>query len=612
MITWSLDIAGTVKTLAEWRVHDVRLHRRNLAPDTLTFTAPRAGFDDVLCAFGATVRLLRDGVVWFSGTSQTTPEFATGQSQEQLYTIASPMRWLAENVFQQLWYNGTVYTSHIIFVGNVGNNIKAVLDYAIARGANLQYNAADLAALTAFPPTNEFTDKFCDQAILDNLQFAPDTVAHFDYTTTPPTLRFQQRPALTAVSLRMASHTGTEPVVSALNVSPRPDLQRNAVKIIFEITSEIDGVQYLVPSVDVYPPGATGLEDRAFNAVVPIQGRTIQNITGQIECAQIDTASVDWWKEHVATLRKPEVRIVDGPTNPLRYDRDGVLLAVIYDRELLPGAGSIAPWMESGGSPLDWQEEVIKATFDIEVYDVLTDEIEQKKEQEFSVTLITTNAPDGVSSYSAVASADSGDPVPTGLAQSLHGSLSELHYEGRFDLAQDECDAAVNLGQVVNLLGARTEHQTMRALVQEVIFDIDDGRTSIICGPPAHLSLSDVLALLQRFRVRRRYTNPLTQQTGELGSAGGGDLEFPRASGTTNSLPGASVDEKYMVKSGTSRVLMETSSAEAKMQMSGAAGAGSMNLLLSETQGLEIRFRRIGYCENGVTRSIIVPCSEVF
>ncbi len=620
MITWSLTIAGTTKTLSEWGVNGVSLRRANLAGDNLTFSAPRAGFDALLCAFGDTVTLLRDGVVWFTGTNQTIPDYADAAEQSQAYTIASPWRWLAENIFQQPWY-GTTYTSHIIFVGSIGTNIKAVLDYAIAQGAPLAYLASDLTALSASPPTNEFTEKRCSHAILNNLQFAPDTVSWFDYTTTPPTLRFQQRGSLVATALRMADYENDDYLpVTVLDLRPRPDLQIPSAKINIEVIQEVDGAQILVPLVDVYPPGSTGREDRAFNGVLTVQGTSVTNVFGELECEAIDSTSVEWWKKHIPTLRDAgKINIVSGPTGVAHYDQDGGLLSTVYERELLPSGGSIAEWMSYNGTPLLWQREYIRATFRIREYaddgeNVVKDEI-----KEYSVELVSTTAPAGHSEYSAVSSIDSGDPVPTGLAQYLYESLSELHYQGRLHLTEQECTAYVTVGNVINLFGARTAYESMRALVQEVSFHLDSGTTEITLGPPEHLSLSDVLALLTRFRVRRRYTNPDTQATGEL-SANEGEVTLGKASGNTNSIPGAGVDSYYRVISGTNQIKMNApegllqmiGSTETSFQMSSLTNAGTINLVISEAGGRDIRIREIGVCVAGVNKKMLVVGSPIY
>lgn len=623
MTTWSLTIAGVTKTLAQWGVFGITLNRVNLAGDTLVFSAPRRTFAAAsLCAYGDTITLLRTegGVTttWFTGTNQTIPSTAEAGAQVDTYTVLSPWRWLAQNVFQQPWFNGTIYTSHIITAGTIGANIKAVLDYAIANGANLAYVQADLDALNVFPPANEFTEKNCAQVILENLQFNPDVVVWFNYATLPkPTLRFVRRAELQDVTLRMASHADESlQSVAAVTLTPRPDLQIPSAKINIEVIEEVDGEQRLIPGVDIYPPGSTGREDGAFNATITIQGRTINTVSGEIECATIEHASLDWWKLHVPALRDARLTILTGPASVTAYDGDGnaLVLGTLYPAELIEG--QIAPWME-----LNWQRITLKAKFAVQ-FDAAGETLRLEDEKEYAIELVTTDAPDGVSSYQTVANADSGDPVPTGLAEYIYTSLSELHYQGALQLVQPQCNGIADLGYVVNLAGSQTAHADMRALVQETTFDFDSGTTRIQCGPPRHLGLGDLLALLQRFRVRRRWTNPDTQATGDLGG-GSGELALGRATPNNAGTPGEGVTSKFVVKDGNNLITLDATVGRVTVTdgtrtilLDAALGrifinsitlyAGSIDLLLSATGGQSLAIAPIGVCDNGVNRNVRV------
>lgn len=637
MSAWTLTIGGTTQSLAAWRVNGVNLIRRNLSADLLTFTAPRAAFDaDPLCAYGDSITLTDpDGNVWFVGERQLNPS-DLGNGESQSYSFIGPWRWLAENIFQQPWFNSTVYTSHILFVGTVGGNIKAVLDYAIANGANLQYVLAELTALAALPPTNEFTEKYCASCLLDNLQFMPDTVTWFDYTTTPPTLHFQQRGSLTAATLRLASYTAntTYPKAAALRLTPRPDLQIPSAKINYEVIETVDGTQYLIPSVDVYPADATGREDGAFNATVTLQGRNVTNVFGEIECLTIDSSSLDWWKLHVPKLADAtRIQIYGGPSDIRAYDMDGVALdlTTLYPRELLEG--QIADWMElEDGTPVAWQRIVLKARFAYNETDGAGNLTKAEQDGEYSIEMVTTNAPNGVSDYSATASIEDGDNPTAGLAQYLYESLAPLQYEASFTLTEEECTGTVDLGNVVNLVGSRTEYASMRALVQEVAFDLDNGVTSITCGPPRHLTLSDVLALLQRFRVRRRWTNPDTQDTGELGTTNG-DVTLGRATPNNSSGTGAEAPKYtavvYIGTQNTQKVSLNAENEQVKLEgtrdivLSGALGSftmgaksgtteGNVNISIADTGGRAIRLRVMPVCVNGEVKSVIGLFSPVF
>lgn len=647
MIVWTLTLGAITKTLAEWGISDPALSRANLAADRLTFTFPRARFDDDdLCAQGAAAILTRaensTAVVWFRGTRQPVAYDCQAQSEAQTYLFEGPWRFLAENVYQQPW-NG-VYTSHIIVNATVGQNIRAVLDYAIARGALFTYVLADLTALAAYPPANEVTGQLCSSVILASLQFAPDVVSWCDYSTSPPTLRFSPRASLTAASVRLADYEGddTMPVVNVLALRPREDLQVPSVKINYETIVTIDGVQSLVPGVEIAPDGATGLEDGAFTDTVIRQGLTQNNLFASLECVTVESDSLEWWKKHVAKFREERVSVT-GPISlgyrdsagavleaaAVHLDENGVFLPTVYARELPRGGGQIAPWMNGeDGEPLLWQTEFIKAAFTI----IETDATGAKLKEEtrfYTVEIVTTTAPDGISDYSAVESQDFGDPPITGLAAYLYAALSPLQYEGSVSLEEEECTGLLDLGRVVNLYGSRAAFQTMRAVAQQVTFDIESGRTSVTFGPPRHLTVGDLLALMERFRISRRYTNQATQETGEIGGSDTGDLELGQATGSTNTSSGANEPSYLVVQVGANKIIMDAAAGRMTvtngintilfnaalgqiLMNSLVPGAGSIDLALADTGGHAIMIREIGVCVGGVNKKVRGALSPIY
>ncbi len=553
---WTLTLNGTTQTLAEWAAQGVRLTRSNLQSDILTFTTIRRRFDDdELCSYGDEAILADpDGVVWFKGTRQLVDREATTASESQLYQFAGPWRFLAENILQQGWGPGSIYTSHLILNSHIGHIIQTVLDRAIAQGADLQYVQADLDALTALPVANEITGQFMENVIHSALQFAPDTQSRFDYTTTPPTLRFQKRSALTAADVRLADYEDDSslPAVHVQSLRRRPDLQLPSVKINYETIVTTDGAQTIVPGVEIYPPGATGLEDGAFTDTVVLQGRTTNNIFGEIECQAVDPTNLEWLKQHIHTLRDERVTILSGPTDIERVDEDGNAIAVAdqLPRELI--FGTIAAWMHhDNDDPVAYQREFFRIKLSYQTIDDGASgetTVDVKDEAQFTFEIITTDAPEGTSSYSAVTDIDFGDPPISGLAQFLYESLNPLQYDGAMTLVENECTGALDLGYVINLFGSRAEFETMRALIQQVTFNIDSGTTEAVVGPPRHLTLGDLLALLERFRTSRRWTNPDTQDTGEVGTEDSGDLQLGKATPNNNTIPGAGVTKLLTIK----------------------------------------------------------------
>lgn len=608
MITWNLEIDGVTKTPAEWPAQALQVRTQNMGIDLLTFNTVRRKFDDPdFCDFGDIARLFRvdsatsTSVKWFEGRRLVVPAQASPSDESQAYTFANAWEWLETNIFQQPWFGG-VFTSHIIVIGSVGFNLKVVLDYAIAQGCPIAYVQGDLDLLLVTPPANEVTGKTCAGVITDLLQFAPDTVTYFDYTTSPATIRFRQRPALTAIPLRTADSAqalGTK--VQGLRIVSREDLRVPSVKICFETLQTVNGQQRLIPDVDIYPPGATGREDGALSDTIILQGANVTTVEASLLCETIVTSDLNWWKKVAPILADPRIKpgtLQLVPNSLTRVGADGAP-SLGFARWIIEGQAE--DWMiNPDNSAVDWQEEVIQARFSYEIHEQQAPQSDVTKirfevAQLVTVNLTATNAPTGETFYNSIATIEEGDPPVIGLAQYLYGSLNPLHYEAGFQLLEEEVSFAIRVGHVCNLFGsARTALETMRALVQGAVYSIDDGLTSVSCGPPRHLSITDILALLRANRLRRRWTNPDTQTDGTISA---GNVILGRGMPNTNSIAGPSTP-KYLA-------LKEAASQQAII-FNAETPNGHINVRLVDCNGKTLTVREVAVCVAGVEQRMMV------
>jgi len=96
--------------------------------------------------------------------------------------------------------------------------------------------------------------------------------------------------------------------------------------------------------------------------------------------------------------------------------------------------------------------------------------------------------------------ADLTSPIFPGLAENWRSGLSTLQYQGTLVFVEEECLRTVRPGDVVNLTGGLAAWATMRAQVVEVHEDIDAGETEWTFGPPEHLSVQDLVEMIQSAR----------------------------------------------------------------------------------------------------------------
>lgn len=628
---WTLTIGAETKTLADWGMEDVQVRFTSLDADTLQFRRVGAAVDsDELLAYGAPVVLLRDAVPVFTGQRVLVPGEASEAGEDQGYTFLGPWDWLNRNTYKSLWTGGiggvltTIYTSHIIQTGSLQQIITAVVNYAIARGAPLQLGTVDIPTT---PPVTEYVDKTCAGVIRDVLQYAPDAIAWFDYSTTPPTFHVRQRSNLTPVSLKLPTATDqTGITIDTLRIVPLTNLQVPSVEITCEITSQVDGEEKFSFYRENYPPGSTGLEDAAVNSTINLQGFSATHVTGYVEAATIETGSLAWWTNHLPKLADPRVSglaLVAGSIE--RQGLNGAEAANL-PREIVDGQA--AEWMVNpDGSDIEWDDEIIVARFDFNFADDDGLEVLKFKAERFAVRVRTTNAPVGPTDYSTLETFEAADPIPTGLAQYLYDSLSPLHYEVNLRTLEEEITGRVQPRNLLNLTNGKTAWATMNAVVQEVIWQIDSGTTQITAGPPKHLTLSDLLSLMKANRGRRRWTNPSTQSTGEL--SGPSNVEMSRAGANNDGTGGLGTPSKFVIRSGAVRYTHDTITnrvtmtdgirtilldiAAGRVQITSTlAGAGSIDLALADTGGHEIKIREIGVCDNGVNKKVRGALSPIY
>jgi len=542
-IIWTLDYLGTEKTLAAWGISDARLGYVTQGADTLQFKrVVQECHVDPEFAYGGTVKLYRtEGakVCWFVGRLGQTPQQASAGSEAVDYTAKGPWWWLENGVFEQVWqsYSGDplnplipIYSSRLVLGQKTDGNQQTVKEQVVEIIQSGMTNGAPmLVDDSGMPDTQtpfmEVREKTYAECVRDMLRWVPDAVTWFDYTTADPTFRCGRRPALAAVTLSVEGSP-----CEGFQVTPMKDIQRAAVYITYERMIQVNGTAYTEQVIDKAPPSATGREFRGLRANIQL-GTTVQtSLQAELVTAPVLVNDLAWWQD-----RSPEL---------VNYSQVQVVSATRtqpgYANELIEGP--VPDW--TGVTLVD-------DTATLEVRCIKSDGTREVKKIHHRMKVTNATGTFTKTTFPSIA-----DPAPAGLALDLYTALNLLQYAGSITLRNQECSMVARPGQVLNLTGGHVDWTTMTAVVSQVDYDIEAGRTVVNFGPPTHLGPQDLVALLMTTRVLNRFTMTSTRVSGTpTGGAVGVSGKVPQA----DTSAGTKSFEALAVKTGNGSVVMDPS-----------------------------------------------------
>lgn len=503
----------------------------NQTVDRVTFSAPAAAADgSALFPYRSTVRILRNSVLWFTGLCLTQPRHAQPSAESIDYELAGPWWYLEHCIYQQIWrmWDATatppalanLEKSRVILLQDdqghpisTGDQIKAVITYAISKGAPIALGTVDPDIML---PTDERVDITCADVITQMLRFSPDCVAFWDYSTTLPTFHCRKSSNMEPITLSAFGQPA-----SSLAITPRYDLQAPGVVVRFEMVNtngDDSSPQCIIQSAGVTTDWET------IVSTIQLSGSQNTWVSQKIKTDVWPTNEYDatWWKAHDPTLNEA-CKATDANGAARAHIANLSFYAVTLGQSGRSGAlslprflteGQIQDWMIAAPLDIVQEEETLTVLAEYDIVDAAGNVLCHKKEVETTFKAISTDAV--TKTYRQSQDTSSGELIPEHMADKLFDAWGRLYWQGDIQLTEEECGTRLlRPGSVINLVGGLPDWTVMDGIVQQVVEDVDQGITRISFGPPRHLGADDLLELLRGLRTRKVSTHRLSKNSGK-------------------------------------------------------------------------------------------------
>jgi hypothetical protein len=305
---------------------------------------------------------------------------------------------------------------------------------------------------------------------------------------------------------------------------------------------------------------------RVVNELIDLTGVNITTATAHLDVepvlATTDSGGTDqgilrtWWQiprggnaskladAHVRFQDKngaqttiPSATITDAETHAVLSTADLIAFGLCDEAGTLQinrlVSGSVHAWMvNSDGSPVVKKKVHIQATMVYAEYDAIStagtpdtdrtgNAIRKANTHDHHVDMVVTNGL--TQAYTTIASTTPGEAYiigAGGIAEYLYDHLNVLQYEGEHAKVEVEFGTGVTLRNAINFSGGATAWETMNAQPQSIRRHYGKKTTEVQIGVAKHLNSGQLSALLNMWRFRRTWYNPLlrTQNTVQSGN----------------------------------------------------------------------------------------------
>ena len=495
--------------------------------------------------------------------------------------IQAILQWLLDQYAAQGFSAPYQYIGRALDAGVINlNSTDDVYDYLV----NESTTTIDYSLFALFLPSYIAKPMTCADAIQKCLQLSPRITISFDYSTSPPTFHAVLVDSMVTASLPLfdgVSHT-------AVNIQVRDDLLVRCVNLVYRITNQINHKPVVDYAQDKWGPNGsnssldpqTGL--RVVNELIDLQGVNNTTTTAHLDVEPV-LATADsggttqalkraWWQEprggNVSKLADSRVRfqdasgaqtdipdatITDAATGDVLTTADLIAYGLCNAASELQlnrvVRGSCHAWMvNTDGSAVVSKKVHIAVQMQYVEYDAQSasgtpdtdtsgNPITKGNTTQHHVDMEVTNGL--TQAYTALASTTPGEAYiigSGGIAQYLYNHLNVLQYEGNYAKVEVVFGTGVTLRNAINFSNGATAWTTMNAQPQSIRRHYGKKTTEVQIGVAKHLNSGQLSALLNMWRYRRTWYNPLVRTQNTLNNSGNVDQAI--TAGNANSPAG--------------------------------------------------------------------------
>jgi hypothetical protein len=231
---------------------------------------------------------------------------------------------------------------------------------------------------------------------------------------------------------------------------------------------------------------------------------------------------------------------------------------------------------------------------DITASDVHTEIVNKLISYSFVATDLTSKTYKRTDSFSA------GEAIPTGIAEAYYNSVNPLQYEGDIVFIATEIPGTIGFQNVLNLSNGQAAWATMKALIQSISENVDEGTTTISFGPADHLGPADLIELLRCNRGRKISGSWQARNTGLAQDASSTLVEEDAFTPNSKAILGGGT-----AKHTTYRDTGSTYTASITVNP-------ALVTEIKDDDDVDIRPREIDICVDGEAKKMIIMASEPY